>query len=58
MLVQSEVIIEQKIAEEESASTVPEFNLSCLYFLLIRQAKLGTTCKLKGVCHVNCLFDM
>jgi hypothetical protein len=25
---------------------------------LVRQVKLDTTCKLKGICHVTCLFDM
>ena len=27
-------------------------------FLLVRQAKSGRSCKLKGACHVNCPFDM
>ena len=25
---------------------------------LVRQAKSGRSCKLKGACHVNCPFDM
>lgn len=40
--------------------SVPRSGQSILLivFILVRQGKLGMTCKLKGACHVNYLFTM
>jgi hypothetical protein len=37
---------------------IASFLILSILFILVRQAKFGTTCELKGAYHVNCLFDM